>query len=44
MEAAAAGFVMMFSNVAISLLSMIIGVICIRKLCKKHQLSFWSSA
>jgi len=40
----AAGFVMMFSNVAVSSLSIVIGTICIRRLCEKHQISFWSTA
>lgn len=39
----AVGFVMMFSNVAVSLLSIIIGSICIKQLCEKHQLSFWGA-
>lgn len=44
MEAEAAGFVMMFSNISVSLLSMIIGAICIVKLCKKYKISFWVAA
>ena len=39
----AAGFVMMFSNVAVSLLSIIIGMMCINRLCKKHEIAFWSA-
>ena len=43
MGGAAAGFVMMFSNIAVSVLGIIIGAICIFKLCKEHKISFWKS-
>jgi len=43
MQAEAAGFVMMFSNVAVTSLGLIIGIICIRKMCKKHEISFLGS-
>lgn len=43
MGAEAAGFVMMFSNIAVSLLSITVGAICIIKLCKKYKISFWGA-
>jgi len=38
----AAGFVMMFSNVATVITSLIIAVICVRKFCQKHEIFFWN--
>jgi putative MATE family efflux protein len=43
MEAEAAGFVMMFSNIAVSLLGILMGAICIARLCKKHNIAFWQA-
>ena len=44
MGAEAAGLVMTFSNIAVSLLSMMVGISCIARLCKKYEISFWQIA
>jgi len=37
----AAGFVMAFSNVAVTVLGLIVGALCIRKVCREHGIKFW---
>lgn len=38
-----AGFVMMFSNVAVCILSLYIAMKCVKQICQKHQISFWNA-
>lgn len=40
----AVGFVFMFSNVAVTILSLVMGAVCLRNFCRKHDISFWGSA
>ncbi|MCL2558883.1 MAG: MATE family efflux transporter [Turicibacter sp.] len=44
MQEEAAGFVMVFSNISVSLLGVVIGIICLIRLCRKHEISFWETA
>ena len=38
----AAGFVMAFSNIAVTILGLGVGITCIRKVCREQRIKFWT--
>ena len=44
MGGAAVGFVFMFSNLAVTIVSLIMAAVCVKKYCQKHELTFWTKS